>query len=142
MTRGFRRLAIVCALAVGAFTAACGNDAAATPSTPSVTRTTETFSGTVQVGGSDFHSFLVSATGPTDVTLTSAGPPATIVMGLALGTASDAGCTRLAGASVNTAAGSTPQLAGLTSAGSLCVQVRDVGNQSAPVTYSVSVAHP
>jgi hypothetical protein len=140
MTRA-RSLCICAALAVAAFAAACGDDTT-TPSTPSVTRTTETFSGTVQVGGSDFHSFRVSATGPTDVTLTSAGPPATIVMGLALGTASDSGCARLTGASIDTAAGASPQLAGLTSAGSLCVQVRDVGNQTAPVTYSVSVVHP
>jgi len=126
-------------LAVGAI--ACGgNSSTTTPSTP---RTTETFSGTVQVGGSDFHSFRVGSTGTTDVTLTAASPPSTIVMGLSLGTPDDAGnCNRLAGATVNVAAGSTPQLGTLSSTATLCVQVRDIGNQTSPVTYTVSVAHP
>ena len=136
-----RRFVVLLLCTAGLVSGACGDDAT-TPSTPSVTRTTETFSGTVQVGGSDFHSFRVSTTGPTDVTLTAAGPPSTVVVGLALGTASESGCARLNGASVNVAAGSTPQLGVLTSAGTLCVQVRDVGNQTAPITYSVSVAHP
>lgn len=121
--------------------AGCGDDSQA-PATPSVARTTDSFSGTVQVGSAAFHSFRVSTTGVTDVTLTSASPPATIVMGVAIGTVDDAGCTRLAGASVNTAAGSTPQLEGLTSVGTLCVQIRDVGNQTAPVSYSLTVLHP
>jgi hypothetical protein len=129
------------AAAAAAATSGCGDDAT-TPSTPSVTRTTETFSGGVSVGSSNFHSFRVSATGPTDVTLTAAGPPATVVVGLALGTVDDAGCTRLTGASVNTSAGTSPQLAALTSAGTLCVQIRDVGGQTAAISYTVSVTHP
>jgi hypothetical protein len=123
-------------------TTTCGSSNSSSSTTPSVPRTTETFSGTVQVGGSDFHSFKVSQTGNTDVTLTAAGPPSTIVMGVALGTVDDSGCTRIAGASVNMPAGSTPQLTGLTSPATLCVQIRDVGNQTAPVTYTVTVTHP
>ncbi len=135
-------LAVLGSAAVLALTvAACGNDSSSS-TTPTVPRTTDSFNGTVPVGGSDFHSFPVQAAGNTDVTLTAAGPPPNVIMGLAIGTVSDAGCTRLTGASVNTAAGPTPQLSGLTSTGTLCVQVRDVGNQTAPVTYSVSVTHP
>jgi hypothetical protein len=122
--------------------AACGGSSSSSATTPSPARTTESFSGTVAVAGSAFHSFRVSATGQTEVTLTAASPPPAVVMGVALGTVDDAGCTRLAGGTVNTAAGTTPQLAGLTSPGTLCVQIRDVGNQTAPVTYSVSVTHP
>jgi hypothetical protein len=125
------------------FVSACGDDTPAASTTPTVPRTTETFSGTVQVGGSAFHSFRVGATGNTDITLTAASPPSTVVMGLALGTPDDAGnCNRLAGASVNTAAGSTAQLGSLTSTATLCVQIRDVGNQTSPVAYTVSVTHP
>ena len=113
-----------------------------TPTTP-VALTTQTFSGTVLVGGSDFHTFTVAQTGEVDVTLTSAGPPSTIIMGLGVGTVSDSTCTPTAGATVNTPAGATPQLAGSgVAAGTLCVQVSDVGNQSSPVTYTVAVAHP
>jgi hypothetical protein len=123
-------------------TTACGGSNSSSSTTPSVTRTTETFSGTVQVGSSDFHSFKVSQPGNTDVTLTAAGPPSTIVMGVAIGTVDDSGCTRIVGGSVNVPAGSTPQLIGLTSPATLCVQIRDVGNQTAPVTYTVTVTHP
>ena len=129
------------ALAV-AMTACGGNASTPGVTTPSVTRTTDTFSGTVQVAGSAFHSFRVAQTGTTEVTLTTASPPATVVVGLAIGTVDDSGCTRLTGASVETAAGSTAQLSGLTSTGTLCVQIRDVGNQTAPVAYTVSVTHP
>jgi hypothetical protein len=128
---------------LAAVTAACGgSNPTSGVTTPSVTRTTDTFSGTVPVAGSTFHSFRVAQTGTTEVTLTTASPPATVVMGLALGIVDDAGCTRLTGASQNTAAGSTPQLAGLTSTGTLCVQIRDVGNQTVLVNYTVSVTHP
>lgn len=138
--RVFRGLALTLVVLVAA---SCGSDTPASSTAPTTPRTTETFSGTVQVGSSVFHSFRVGATGNTDVTLTSASPPATIVMGLALGTPDDAGnCNRLAGATVNTAAGSTAQLGALTSTSTLCVQVRDVGNQTAPVAYTVTVQHP
>jgi hypothetical protein len=139
MRRGV--FALVVASALGGAT--CGNNSTSgTVSAPSVTRTTDTFSGTVQIGGAVFHSFPVSKTGATDVTLTTASPPPTVVMGLALGTPGDAGCTPLAGASANVVAGSTPQITGLTTAGTLCVQIRDVGVQTAPVTYTVTVTHP
>jgi hypothetical protein len=134
--------AIALAVGLAAVAAGCGDNSSSTTTTPTVTRTTETFSGTVAVGGSAFNSFRVSATGVTEVTLTAASPPATIVMGLAIGTVDDSGCTRLTGASVDTPAGTSAQLAGLTTAGTLCVQLRDVGNQSAAVSYTVSVLHP
>ncbi len=149
LVRGSRRARArlfvrVIGLALSAFAiASCGSNTPASATTPTVPRTTETFSGTVQVGGSAFHSFRVGATGNTDVTLTAASPPPTIVMGLALGTPDDAGnCNRLAGATVNVAAGSSAQLGSLTSTATLCVQIRDVGNQTLPVSYTVSVTHP
>jgi len=139
MRRGL--VALIGASALAA--AACHNDSTSgTVSAPAVTRTTDTFSGTVQIGSAVFHSFPVSRTGATDVTLTAASPPPTVVMGLALGTPGDAGCTPLAGASGNVVAGSTPQITGLTTAGTLCVQIRDVGQQTAAVSYTVTVTHP
>jgi hypothetical protein len=132
---------VVAACALGA--AACGgNSTSGTISTPTVTRTTDTFSGTVQVGGSAFHSFPVSQTGTIDVDLTAASPPASVAMGIAIGTPGEAGCTPLAGASGTVVAGPTPQLTGLTTAGTLCVQIRDVGQATGPVAYTVTVTHP
>jgi hypothetical protein len=132
-------LVVVFAVAISA----CGGDSTSgTVSSPTTTRTTDTFSGTVPVGGSVFHSFPVSQSGSTDVTLTAAGPPANITMGLAIGIPGDAGCTPVAGGSSIVVAGSTPQVTGVTSAGTLCVQIRDIGQQTAPVAYTVTVTHP
>ena len=139
MKRGVFALVVACALGA----ATCNKSSTSgTVSAPSTARTTDTFSGTVPIRGVVFHSFPVSKTGATDVTLTTASPPPTIVMGLAIGTPGDAGCTPLAGASANVVAGSTPQLTGLTTAGTLCVQIRDIGQQTAPVSYTVTVTHP
>jgi len=133
----------ICAvvLVVGA-TACTKNSTTPTTTTATATRTTDTFSGTVQVGGRDFRGFTVSQTGQVDVTLTSAGPPSTIVMGLAVGMPGDAMCAPIAGASTITQAGTAAQLSGTTSAATLCVQVYDLGNQTAPISYTVAVTHP
>jgi len=129
------------ALLVGA---ACNKNSttAATTTTSTVTRTTETFTGTVVIGGSAFHSFTVTVTGPIDVTLTAATPPSAIVMGVSIGSPADGKCNALAGASAKASAGTSAQLSGMASPGTLCVDVHDVGNQSAPVSYTVTVTHP
>jgi hypothetical protein len=141
-----RRIAmlVIAVLVIGLAAAACGSsDSSASTTTPTaVARTTDTFTGTVPVGGHDFHSFPIAATGIVDVTLTAAAPPATIVMGLSVGTPADGKCTALAGASTTAVAGSGVQLSGMTTAGTLCVDVHDVGNQSAAVAYTVTVTHP
>jgi hypothetical protein len=124
-------------------TAACNkSDTTTTPTTPTVARTTDTFSGTVAVGGDDSHSFPIAAAGNVDVTLTAATPPATIVMGLSIGTLGTGKCVAVAGGSIQTPAGSAVQLSGVASPGTLCVDVRDVSGQTAPVTYTVTVTHP
>lgn len=129
------------ALLVGA--AGCNNNSTtAATTTSTVTRTTDTFTGTVPIGGSDFHSFPVTVTGLIDVTLTAAAPPSAIVMGVSIGTPADGKCTALAGALAKASAGASAQLSGMASPGTLCVDVHDVGNQSAPVSYTVTVTHP
>ena len=120
----------------------CNGTSNTTAATTSTTRTTETFSGTVTVGGSDSHSFTVSATGAIDVTLTAAAPPAAVVMGISVGVPVDGRCPALAGASTNASAGTTAHLSGLATAGTLCVDVHDAGNQSDTVNYTISVTHP
>ena len=128
--------------ALGAVACGSSSSTSTTTATTTATRTTDTFSGTVAVGGHDFHSFPISATGIIDVTLTAAAPPSTIAMGLSVGTPADGKCTALAGASTTAVAGSAVQLSGMSTAGTLCVDVHDVGNQSAPVSYTVTVTHP
>jgi hypothetical protein len=136
-----RAIRVLAAAALLAGVAGCGGSTAAA-TTPTATRTTDTFTGTVTIGGSDFHSFPVASSGEVDVTLTAVTPPSAIVMGLSLGVPANTGCTALAGASTSAPAGSVPQLSGMVSTGTLCVQVRDVSGQTAPVSYTVTVVHP
>lgn len=128
------------ALALALMAAGCDNSGEIPP-TP-VTLTPETFTGTVEPGSSDSHGFTVAQAGEVDVTLTAAGPPATIFMGLAVGVPSGSMCQPLSGGTVSTQAGTTPQLVGSANPGAYCVIVYDIGNQTATVTYSVTVAHP
>jgi hypothetical protein len=123
--------------------AACSSsDPASTVTSPSATTTTETFTGTVQPNfGVDFHAFTVAQAGSVNVTLTAAGPPATIFMGVGIGTPSATTCATISGDSTIAPASTTAQLTGTLAAGSYCVQVYDVGNEASPVTYSVTVAH-
>ena len=140
--------ALIAALAVVALgSASCTGSstpavATTTTTTPTVTRTTDTFSGTVPVRGSAFNNFTIAATGLVEVTLTAAGPPSTITMGLGVGTQSGSSCAVLSGGSVNTPAGSAVQLSGTSSAGALCVKISDIGNQTSAVSYTVTVTHP
>ena len=123
----------------------CGGGSGSTsslPTGPSTAPTTETFTGTVPIGGSDIHTFtIVLSNGQVNITLTQAGPPSTIYMGLGIGTPSGSNCALLSGGSVATPAGTVAQLVGTTPAGAYCVAVFDAGNQSADVTYSVTVTH-
>ncbi|HEX3646386.1 MAG TPA: hypothetical protein VHT95_12315 [Vicinamibacterales bacterium] len=134
------RLGLALTFLIGA--AACGSSPSTPTTTPTVPRTTDTFNGTVAVGGRDFHSFTITTTGTVDVTLTAAAPPATIVMGVSVGIPANGLCPAMSGASTLTAAGGSVQLSGILSPGLLCVDVHDVGNQSAPVSYTVTVTHP
>jgi hypothetical protein len=129
---------VVCVLAG----TACG-DSNSTPDfvQPTPTVVTESFNGTVDIGGTDFHNFTVTTAGAVNVTLTAAGPPATIYMGLGVGTPSATACALLTGGSIATPAGTTAQLSGTIAAGSYCVSVFDIGNQTAAIAYAVTVTH-
>ena len=128
--------------------AACSGGSSSSPSTapsssPPLAPTNETFTGTVSVGGSDSHQFVVKlSNGLVSATLTAAGPPSTIAMGLAIGAVSAGTCTLLPNGSIITSASATPQLSGTNfQNGTYCVAVFDVGNQTADINYSVTVAH-
>src|SRR5215831_14529400 len=130
---------VVCVLAG----TACGDGGNSTPNfiQPTPQMVTENFTGTVAVGGSDTHTFNVAASGQLNVTMTSAGPPSTIFMGIGVGTPNGATCTTLTNGSVVAPAGTTAQLSGTISAGSYCVSVSDVGNATGPVNYALTVTH-
>ena len=131
--------------------AACHNGDPAFVTDPSIvnlpanTFTTQTFTGTVPVGGNDFHTFSVAtAAEEVFVTLTSAGPQQSISLGLSIGVPSGSMCSLTGlqiGSPVQTQASSTVQLFGTSPAGgTYCVNVFDIGQDKGPVTYSLTVA--
>src|SRR5438552_173224 len=128
-------VALLCAVS------ACGGGDSGSTSvlTTPTTLVTESFTGSVAVGATDFHTFSVSSGGAINVTLTAAGPPPTIYMGIGVGTPSASACALLTNGSVVAPAGITAQLSGTISAGTYCVAVFDVGNETTPVTYAVTV---
>lgn len=131
---------------VSTFACASGGDSTSSSSSsttsPTTSVTTENFTGSVDVGGKDVHPFTVTLSGgQLNVILTAAGPPSTIFMGLGVGTNSGGTCTLLSNGSLVTQAGATAQLSGTVNAGSYCVMVYDAGNQTAAITYAVTVNH-
>jgi hypothetical protein len=131
------------ALILVVFAAGCGSSSSdSTPTGPTANVTTENFTGNVDPGGKTFSQFNVALSGgQVNVTLTSAGPPSTIYMGLGVGSFADPNCTLLTNGSVVTQAGTTAQLSGTLNAGSYCVMVYDAGNQVSTVSYAVTVNH-
>ena len=131
--------------------AACTNNTT-TPSSTSTTTTTttttttpttsETFAASVNVGGAAFYSFNIAANGTVNVTLNSvggAGVPATVQLGLGIGTPAGVDCTVTS--AVTAAAGISPQLTGTFGPGLFCVRVYDVGNLAAPAAFKTTIAH-
>jgi len=125
-------------LVISVFVAGCGGGSTAT--TPSNTSGTmsETWSSVVAPGGQSSRSFTVNSSGTINVTLTAAG--ATLGLGVGLPRVTGGGC-RL-GVSVNTAAGSTPQISTAADAGQYCVQVYDLGTLTDPVGFALKIDHP
>ena len=126
-----------------------------TPTTPTTTTTTtttttpvttptisENFASTVPVAGAAFYSFNIVANGTVNVTLNSVsgtGVPATVQLGLGIGTPAGVDCTVTSTALA--AAGTAPQLTGTFGPGQFCVRVYDVGNLFAPATFRATIAH-
>ncbi len=108
--------------------------------------TTEVFIGTLSptpAGATTFnidaHNFTVTQAGTATFVLNSAGPPATITIGLGLGTPNAGGCAGIAATPIS--AGPTVYVSNV-GQGSLCVAAVDIGNLLADITYQMTVVHP
>jgi hypothetical protein len=131
-------------LVMAAVSAGCDNSSSSSPTTPTVPLTSQTFTGTVDVGGSSSNTtFVVAQSGEVDITVQALGPPANIIMGLAVGIPStvDGSCAAPASSGQSVQASSTP-LVGTLAAGTYCVKLYDIGYQTAQISYTVIVAHP
>jgi hypothetical protein len=137
MRIGPRFVLTCCVLAAG-----CGGpDSGVAPT--SVVPTKETFTGTLPPLGLRSHSFSVSRAGTVEISLTAAGPPDNISIGLGVGTpATGGGCSLLD--AIAAAAAPNAQIVGTATPGALCVAVFDPspGLLTADVDYTVIVSHP
>jgi hypothetical protein len=146
------RLAVIAAALL--FTIQCGSDAE-TPTSPTSTTTTTTtttvaepttteeFAGRLSPGGVTFYSYTVTQNGTVRLTLNSvggAGVPATVWLGIGIGTPVAEGCSTTS--TVNTPAGTAVHLTGTYAPGVYCASIFDIGNLAAPATFSMTIAYP
>jgi hypothetical protein len=124
--------------------AACGNSNSTTataPTTPAPGPGTQTLNAVMAQGGVALRTFVASASGTVTVTLTSTSPASTL-LGLGIGIPSAAGLCNMT-TSVNTRAGSAPQITVTVDAGTFCTGTFDLGTvPSSGVFVSITVVHP
>jgi hypothetical protein len=148
--RGSTFLAVLCVAGLTG-TTACGANSGSTPTAPTPTTptaadplVTESFAGTLTVNGSRFYAFEVGTYGTVNVTLQNVGGvtgvPDTVWVGLGIGVPDGTDCSTTT--SLNTQAGSSPQVSSVVEAGIYCARVYDVGNLAAPTAFAIGIAHP
>ena len=106
--------------------------------------TTETFAGTLQVGGNNFYSFFVNQAGPVALTLaavqTPGGAALATPLGIGIGIPSGPGCAR--STSQTAPPGLAAQLTVTLNPGTYCAAVFDSGNLSSAVNFAMRIRHP
>lgn len=134
--------AAVCLTAI-ACTSTTAPDEADSGITPLVFNT-ETFAGTLQVGGNNFYSFFVNQAGPVGLTLaavqTPGGAALATPLGIGIGIPSGPGCAR--STSQTAPPGLAAQLTVTLNPGTYCAAVFDTGNLSSAVNFAMRIRHP
>jgi len=96
----------------------------------------------VRPGNSIFYSFTIDQSGTVNVTLLSVSGtyvPSTVWLGLGIGQPAGTECVTTT--SINTAAGTSPQLTGTYGPGVFCAKVSDIGNLFGPALFTVTIDH-
>ena len=123
-------------------TIGCSNDDNNTPTAPTTPTppTTIVFAETIARNGARTHNFTTQSSGQVTATLTTLSPDSALVVGFALGTWNGTSCQQVL--VKDDATQGTVLLGGVSSFGSLCVRVYDVGNVTEPINYEITVVHP
>jgi hypothetical protein len=146
---GLALAAIGAGFVVAMLSSACNNSlsstspASPTTSTPAAPTTTESFIGTLPVGGAKFYSFSIAVYGTVNVTLVGiAGPsvPPDVMVNLGIGTPGGTSCNSSSPMSVS--AGSAAQVTASEQPGLYCVTIADVGNLPAAADFTIAIDHP
>ena len=132
---------IVGLLACAALGAACSNNDTTTtaPSTPT-SPVTEKLEGSMAPNGTAIRTFTATQSGTVSVTLAST-TPASAIVGLGVGIRAATGADCKFSQTVNTPAGTAPQLTGTFGPGLFCVRVYDVGNLFGAAAFKATIAH-
>ena len=105
---------------------------------------TETFAGTLQVGGNNFYSFFVTQAGPVGLTLaavqTPGGAALSTPLGIGVGIPSGTTCAR--STSQTAPPGLAAQLTVTLNPGTYCAAVYDTGNLTSAVNFAMRIRHP
>src|SRR5262249_1245030 len=138
MLKTVRVLALLAPIVLGA---ACSNNTSQSTTTPSSPTTTQVFTSQIAQKGINTESFVTTQAGTISVTLTSVTPAIVLGVGLGVPNPSAPGCSLAT--IVNTAAGSTAQIAAPADAGTYCVSISDTGLvPPLGATFSISIVHP
>jgi len=133
-------VALACALALAALAVACSDPVAPNPPIPVTPTITESFSGTLTIGGSNLHQFTVNQPGGLKVMLTSVVPSAAVQLSIGTPSTATGTCAVLNG--LTAVADVNAQISGTaTVPGTFCVSVADIGNLVESVDYTISVLH-
>ena len=134
-------IVVVLAFGIALASAACSDPTPPLAPTPTPPTVTDTFTGTLIVGGNNGHVFFVQRIGGIEVTLTSVDPGAAVMVGVGVPSQATGTCTVLPGGNT-IVPGSAPQLVGTaTIPGNFCVSISDIGNLVAPINYTLVVFH-
>ncbi|MEP7117135.1 MAG: hypothetical protein ABI880_06115 [Acidobacteriota bacterium] len=102
--------------------------------------TTDTFTGTLAIGATATHPFVVKRAGAVTLTLTALAPDNTAAVGLGLGSWDGTSCT--VQISTDQAIVGTAYAASLSGAGNFCVVLIDLATLTEDASYTVQVQHP
>jgi hypothetical protein len=132
------------ALALAAAGAGCNllpGTSSDSPTTPSSTAITATFSGAIAPQGPAAFFTFTAAAGPVSVTLTSLSPSSVTGIGLGIGTPNGTTSCSLSNFTTSATASSIAQITVTETAGTYCAQVYDPGNLASTSTFTISVSH-
>ena len=135
--------ALVALLASSACNNSSDSGSSLTPTVVQPTLTTMTFSGTVDPNATSSNNFTTTQSGTIALTLTAAGPPPTITVGLVLGQPLSTDATQCVNAFgiAGTAQASTTPVVTTTPApaGTYCIAVVEIGNASTTIAYTFTI---
>jgi len=103
---------------------------------------TETFAGTLAPRSASFYTFTITQAGTVSVTLTSLSGSSTVAVALGIGTPNGTSSCTTTSSNPTAIAGTTAQISVTEPPGLYCVQIADVGNLTAPATFSITILHP